>query len=110
MIFAKTIITNLNGVIKSSRPMTVRITKAVRLLPGIPWMMKLGDTLTEKSTQWFVIRGITYPDGTFTRVQDFIAPGDPFTFSPSVEGDYIFLIGTKEGRRREFRMRVAGCG
>ena len=100
---------SLVGACRENIPRQIRITKAVRLLPGIPWMMKLGDTLTEKSTQWFVIRGITYPDGTFTRVQDFIAPGDPFTFSPSVEGDYIFLIGSKEGRRREFRMRVEGC-
>ena len=88
----------------------VRITKGVRLDPGVPHVLALGDTLTLRSAQWFVVRGVLAPDGGVMESQDWIQPGDPYEFTPSLEGEYRFRLGTAEGRGREMAMRVVRCG
>lgn len=87
-----------------------RITRETRFHRGVPHVLSLGDTLSLGSTKWFVIHSIRYPDGALQRFQDFVRPKkEQFSFKPSREGDYVFLIGTPEGRRREFFMNVVAC-
>lgn len=87
-----------------------RITRDVRLVPGIPHSFALGSTLTLTSDQPFVLRDLTYPDGTKTGMQTWITRGETYTFTPSIVGTYRFLVGTKTGRQREMTMEVVACG
>lgn len=87
-----------------------RITRDVRFHRGVPHRLTLGESLYLGSNRYFVVRGITYPDGHTVRLQDFVGPEERYRFMPSMSGDYIFLIGTKDGRRREMFMRVSSCG
>ena len=87
-----------------------RITRDVRFHRGVPHNFGKGEQLTLGSTQWFVVRGITYPDGTFVRFQDYIEPEERFRFVPNETGEYRFLLGTTEGRKREMHMNVGECG
>lgn len=87
-----------------------RITRDVRLVPGIPHSFALGSTLTLTSDQPFVLRNLTYPDGTSTGVQTWITDGETYQFTPSVTGTYRFLVGTRIGRQREMTMEVVECG
>ncbi len=86
-----------------------RITKDVRLAPGIPHSFALGKTLSLISDQPFVLRNLTYPDGTETTVQTWITKEETYQFTPSVTGMYRFLMGTKAGRQREMMMNVVAC-
>jgi hypothetical protein len=90
-----------------------RIVKNVRLLPGIPNVFRLTDatgaTLVVRGSQPFVVRQVTYPDGNVNNLQDWVLSGDAFRFAPSVEGEYVFVVGTKLGRQREMTMRVVRC-
>ena len=86
-----------------------KIGKYVTLQPGVPHVFRLGDTLTLASADPFVVHGVTYPDGTGNDVEQWITPGETYTFKPSTEGDYVFTIGSKEGRKRDFPMSVASC-
>lgn len=87
-----------------------RITRDVRFHRGVPHTFTLGESLHLGSNRTFVVRGITYPDGSSVRVQDFVAPGESFHFVASQPGEYRFLLGTAEGRRREMTMVVSACG
>lgn len=84
-----------------------RITKDVRLSPGIPHSFPLGSTLSLTSDQPFVLRELTYPDGTSAGVQTWITTGETYEFAPSIVGTYRFLMGTTIGRQREMTMEVA---
>ncbi len=86
-----------------------RVTKDVRLSPGIPHSLALGTALQLTSDQSFVIRDIIYPDDARSGVQTWVTEGETFEFTPAVVGLYRFLIGTKVGRIREMRMEVRGC-
>lgn len=87
-----------------------RVTRDVRFHRGVPHILTLGETMSLGSTQWFVIHTVRYPDGTLQRLQDFVRPKkEQFSFKPSREGEYLFLIGVPEGRRREFFMNVVSC-
>ncbi|MCF7844910.1 MAG: septal ring lytic transglycosylase RlpA family protein [Kiritimatiellales bacterium] len=86
-----------------------RITNDVRFHRGIPHSWNVYEKISLGANRWFVVRGVTYPDGSFVRMQDYVGPKDRFHFTPSKEGDYIFKIGTIDGREREFRMEVHGC-
>ena len=88
----------------------VRITKDVRLEPGIPHSLALGGTLKLTSFQPFVLRDLVYPDGTHTGVQTWVTKGETYEFSPSVIGVYHFWMGTKNGQVRDMRMEVVDCG
>ncbi len=87
-----------------------RITRDVRLVPGIPHSFALGSMLTLTSEQPFVLRELTYPDGTTVGVQTWVTQNETYTFTPSVIGTYRFLMGTKIGRQREMMMEVVECG
>ncbi len=91
-------------------PQQQRLAKNVILTRGVPHYLKLGEVMTLESDSSFVIRGVTYPDGNSTTMQDFILKGEQYVFKPSVEGVYSFKVGTKEGKTREMKMEVEGCG
>lgn len=87
-----------------------RITREVRFHRGVPHFLSLGQTLSIGSTKWFVVYTVLYPNGTLRRFQDFVRPKkEQFTFKPSLPGEYVFSIGTTEGRRRDFFMNVVDC-
>ncbi len=86
-----------------------RITKDLRFQRGVPHQWQTGKNLTFKANRWFVVRGITYPDGTVVRVQDWVHPDESFSFTPSIPGRYVFLFSSAEGRRREMRMNAVDC-
>ena len=87
----------------------IRITKLTRLIGGIPRTLPLGQRLTLRSTRPFVLSAIRYPDGTVNDLQDWILPGESHPFTPSIVGEYVFMLGSKEGRRREIKMTVVHC-
>lgn len=86
-----------------------RITRDVRFHQGVPHTFSLGGILTLVANRPFVVRGVTYPDGVSHRLQDFVLPKEKFSFKPAIVGEYRFIIGTKEGRRREMKMKVVEC-
>ncbi len=86
-----------------------RITKDLRFQRGVPHQWQTGKSLTLKANRWFVVRGITYPDGTIVRVQDWVHPDESFSFTPSTAGRYVFQFASAEGRRREMRMSAVDC-
>lgn len=86
-----------------------RITRDVRFRRGVPHTFTMGDELTLRANRPFVVRGITYPDGAVARMQNFVLSDESFAFTPPVEGTYIFLIGTPEGRQRTMSMKVQSC-
>ena len=87
----------------------VRITKDVRLIGGVPVTLPLGKDLVFRSTKPFVLRSVRYPDGSITYLEDWILPGESHPFTPGVEGEYLFTLGSVSGRRRELRMQVVQC-
>ena len=87
-----------------------RLTRDVRFQRGIPHQWQSGKPLVLKANEWFVVRGITYPDGSFVRMQDWVSPEDSFIFTPAIPGRYVFLFSTKQGRRRDMRMNAVECG
>jgi len=86
-----------------------RITENNRFHRGIPHTFPLGETLTLRANKWFVLRHITYPDGTVENVQDWVPPEEFYAVTPSTEGEYRFWISTEDGRGREMRMHVMTC-
>lgn len=86
-----------------------RITRDVRLRPGIPHFFALGRTLSLSSDTSFVVRNVIYPDGTRTDVQTWVTKGESFDITPSIPGFYRFIVGTKEGRVREMTMQTVDC-
>lgn len=86
-----------------------RIAGKTILTEGVPKSLEPGKTLTIHSTRSFVIRGVKYPDGFFAKLQDFILPGESFTFTPTMEGEYAFVLGTTDGRTRTMQMKVQTC-
>lgn len=87
-----------------------RITKNVILNPGIPHVFHLGDTLSLTSAQWFVVRSVTYPDGTNASIQNWVQPKNVYTFKPAIVGDYTFMLSSANGHDRTMTMQVADCG
>ncbi len=86
-----------------------RITKDVVLNPGIPHSLPLGATLSLSSKEFFVVREVTYPDGTNLGMQRWVGPGSGYVLTPSTTGSYRFLLGTKTGRQRTMTMEVVAC-
>lgn len=86
-----------------------RITKDVRLNPGIPHSLPLGVSIRLTSESPFVVRDIIYPDGVRTGTETWVTEGETFEFTPSTQGLYRFMIGTKTGRLKEMRMDVVDC-
>lgn len=87
-----------------------RLGRKVRLQRGVPHAFPLGETLTIRANHPFVVWSVTYPDGLTNRLQDWILKDERYSFTPSLEGDYAFVLGTVDGRMRKMRMRVVSCG
>jgi hypothetical protein len=86
-----------------------RIAKGVRLSPGVPHVLALGSPVNLHGSEPFVVRNVQYPDGNFSDQQDWVLPGENFHFVPSVEGQYVFYVDTKDGRGRTMDMHVVRC-
>lgn len=86
-----------------------RITRDVRFHRGIPHVLRLSETLWLGANRVFVVHWVRYPDGNRRRFQDFVLPKEKFTFKPAIPGEYVFIVGTPDGRRREMRMKVVEC-
>lgn len=86
-----------------------RIAPGTVFLQGVPQTLALGATLTLSSQNPFVILTEEYPGGEQSFVQNWILKGEKFTFTPSEKGIYKFLVGTREGKQKWFRMEVAEC-
>lgn len=86
-----------------------RLTRDVRFQRGIPHRMASGSPLILKANRWFVVRGVTYPDGRSVRMQDWVSPEEQFTFVPSVSGEYVFTFATSKGAKRQMRMEAVEC-
>jgi rare lipoprotein A len=94
------------GATKSVR----RIHRRVILTDGIPDVLELGKTLSLSSTEPFVIHDIHFPDGTSTGMQTWVTKDETLQFTPTVEGAYRLVLGTKEGKMRDFSVAVKTCG
>ncbi len=92
-----------------STPYQQRITKDVHLSPGVPWFVPLGKTVSWTANAPYVVLGQTYPDGNKVKMQNWLLPNETFSFTPSVSGQYSFLLGAKDGRKRELTMTVVDC-
>lgn len=87
----------------------VRITKGVHMIGGVPSKLPLGKEIIFRSTRPFVLRSVKYPDGAVAYLEDWILPGESHTFTPGAEGEYVFTMGSRDGRRREMRMTAVKC-
>ncbi len=87
-----------------------RITRAVRLEPGIPHYFPLGKQLNLLANDYFVIRSLVYPDGNVGVSEQWISPKEGFSLTPSVTGNFLFILGDAHGSRREMGMEVVDCG
>ncbi len=86
-----------------------RIVRDVRFDRGVPNMSAIGEPMTLTSIRPFVVRSVTYPDGSQERVEDWVNPGERFTMTPSQTGVYVFRVGTVDGKVREMEMDVWEC-
>ncbi len=86
-----------------------RITKDVLLNPGIPWSLALGKSLTLRSSKWFVVDAIEYPDGTISDANQWIGQSESFDIIPSIIGTYAFHLRDALGHRRTMHTEVVDC-
>ncbi|MDO8469061.1 MAG: septal ring lytic transglycosylase RlpA family protein [Candidatus Peribacter sp.] len=86
-----------------------RITRNVRFDRGVPNMSPVGVPVTLTSIRPFVVRSITYPDGSLERIEDWVNPGELFSLTPSTTGKFVFRVGTVDGKAREMQMDVWEC-
>ncbi|MBT4119639.1 MAG: septal ring lytic transglycosylase RlpA family protein, partial [Candidatus Peribacter sp.] len=86
-----------------------RITRDTQFFRGVPHTFTLGDQLILQSNRPFVILGITFPDGQYLRIQDFVHPKEKYRISPDMTGRYQFSVGDTRGRQRDLRMDVSSC-
>jgi len=86
-----------------------RITRTVRFDRGVPNVSPVGVPVTLTSIRPFVVRSMTYPDGSVERIEDWVNPGELFSITPSTTGIYSFRVGTVDGRARDMQMNVWEC-
>lgn len=86
-----------------------RITRSTILHPGIPHILRIGSSMTIRSTKWFVVRSVTYPDGATSSIEQWIKPNAVYTLKPAIRGTYTFRISSADGRNREMGMEVVDC-
>lgn len=91
-------------------PQQQRLGKGVVLQPGIPHSLPLGNEVFIRSSSPFVIRGVTYPDGIYAKLENWVMPEESYTLKPSMQGHYVFKISSKNGRARDMEMEVVRCG
>lgn len=90
--------------------MHLRLPGRIRLLQGVPQFLELGSTMTLTANSSFVVLEEQFPDGESAFVQDWILPGEAFTFTPSIAGTYKFRIGVRSGQSKWMMMEVGKCG
>jgi len=90
-------------------PQQQRVAKDTVLQPGIPHTLQLGNEVFIRSLSPFVVRSVTYPDGTVAKLENWILPIEAYTMKPSMEGLYVFHIATRNGRARDMEMNVVQC-
>ncbi len=88
----------------------IRLGRSTRLTPGIPSVIRLGETLTLSASAPFVVRSVRYPDGTVTAVQNWVVKDERYSLTPSVEGEYVFRLSSAKNETREFPLKVVTCG
>jgi hypothetical protein len=86
-----------------------RITRDVRFHRGVPLKSAVGEPLVLGANRPFVVRDVTYPDGTVERFEDWVLPGETFTLNASIPGIYTFRFSSGTGRTREMRMDMWQC-
>ena len=86
-----------------------RITRDVRFHRGVPHTIAIGEPLTLNANRAFVVRAVTYPDGTVERIENWVLPGETFTLTPSITGQYVFRVSTGDGHSREMQMETWEC-
>lgn len=91
-------------------PQQQRLGRGAVLQPGIPHTLPLGNEVFVRSSSPFVIRGVTYPDGTYAKLENWVMPEEAYALKPSMQGHYVFKIGSKNGRARDMEMNVVECG
>ncbi len=92
-----------------SRLFQKRVSRTLRFDRGVPHVLAFGKDITLRSSQEFVIRGATYPDGTKKILQDWVNPGETYSFTPSLRGTYGLTVADKQGRRKAFSFTVRDC-
>ena len=95
-----------NGVLRRYQK---RITRDVRFDRGIPHTSGIGVPLTLTARRPFVVRSVTYPDGSVERIEDWVLSGEIFSLTPSAPGTYVFKVGTADGRSRAMTMEAWEC-
>lgn len=86
-----------------------RIVRDVHFDRGLPHQLSLGSSVTLTATKPFVVRSVTYPDGTTKKLQDFVLTDEKYEFLPSIPGVYAFRFGSIYGRSRIMKMTVESC-
>lgn len=86
-----------------------RLYRSVVLTRGVPQTLVKGGSLTLSADVPFVVLSESYPDGQKTFRQNWIMPEEVYEFTPSILGEYKFLLATREGQKKEFKMEVAEC-
>ncbi len=90
-------------------PYAVRLGRTDRLSPGFPVSLPLGQELSVGANEAFVVRSVRYPDGNVNWLEDWILKTERYRFKPSVAGEYVFRVSSKDGQSRDFTMKVANC-
>lgn len=86
-----------------------RITRDVRFHRGVPWKSAIGEPLVLGANRPFVVRDVTYPDGTVEWFEDWILPEEAFTLTASIPGIYTFRFSNGTGHTRKMQMEMWQC-
>src|SRR3989338_7604859 len=77
-----------------------RIVRDLHFDRGLPHQLSLGSSVALTANNPFVVRSVTYPDGTIKKLQDFVLTDEKYEFLPSIPGVYAFRFGSIYGRSR----------
>lgn len=91
------------------RPRAQHVSRTTILTLGVPHTQPIGEVLRLESEQSFVVRRIEYPDGNSLSIQDWILPGDAWSFTPAVGGKYVLVLGSADGRTSRMEMEAVSC-
>ncbi len=92
------------------RPRMQRIAKGTVLTLGVPHTQPVGEVLRIESASAFVVRAIQYPDGNSLTLQDWILPGESWSFTPGIAGRYGLVLDSVSGKGRTMEMEAVNCG
>lgn len=86
-----------------------RIGGGVALHRGIPNVFPINESLRLSAPRAFVVRSVIGPDGTVVMGQDFVLPGEVFSFVPVTEGNHVIHLGSVFGRTQRVTVAVEKC-